>query len=309
MAATLRMLNVVAACAAMGCAAAEGRGCGSAVRPFLSTVKTPGLHVVCILGEQTPGSAATDDAPMAHVYVDSVAAAKLAYRLRNATASDGVVQQLLGRLAQRGGALPLLQHEYRSVALFSIHGQPILRDAQLFHGAPRTIFFAFDGGRWTWPPIRIGHVWRTTHMGKPLELRTLSLRPAVFEMKGFLTQPEAEHIRSLASPHLARAGLQYTDGTGEETADVRTSTNTFISRGDTAMIAQLEKRVHAVTCTHDDEGEEIQVCKHAHASLIKQPFLRYGRPIKVPEMNAYLLGSTAVPGLPVLMYAHVGMWT
>eukprot|EP01048_Picozoa_sp_COSAG05_P030177 COSAG05_NODE_10341_length_570_cov_1.307856_1_plen_59_part_01 len=59
---------------------------------------------------------------MVHVYVDSVAAAKLAYRLRNATASDGVVQQLLGRLAQRGGALPLLQHEYRSVALFSIHG-------------------------------------------------------------------------------------------------------------------------------------------------------------------------------------------
>ena len=56
----------------------------------------------------------------------------------------------------------------------------------------------------------------------------------MFEVSDFLSAEEAALVRDLASPTLARSGVKTTDGQNEKTAmNVRTSTNTFLERGQT----------------------------------------------------------------------------
>ena len=68
-------------------------------------------------------------------------------------------------------------------------------------GSPRVIF-AFEGGRWLWPAVRVGHVWSVG----AASLETLSVRPAVFSVRDFLTREEAAHIRRVTQPLLRRSG-------------------------------------------------------------------------------------------------------
>ena len=85
----------------------------------------------------------------------------------------------------------------------------------------------------------------------------------MFEVSDFLSAEEAALVRDLASPTLARSGVKTTDGQNEKTAmNVRTSTNTFLERGQTGEITALEERVHRLTRTWYDEGEHIQVVRY-----------------------------------------------
>lgn len=85
----------------------------------------------------------------------------------------------------------------------------------------------------------------------------------MFEVLDFLSAEEAALVRDLASPTLARSGVKTTDGQNEKTAmNVRTSTNTFLERGQTDEITALEERVHRLTRTWYDEGEHIQVVRY-----------------------------------------------
>ena len=273
------MMAVLLLCVAVlfpGITVAAGN-CVDQVAPYLSHVNTMGQHVVCV---QTPWRASGEQIPsevVASVFYDGLAGVEgHTYRLRTGDASNSVsaaVEQLLARLTARRlgaealGADWLQANSHISTALFDTAGHPVLEDNALYGQssvpAQNHVIFAFDGGRWLWPPIRIGHVWNISLPSKQkLQLRTLSLRPAVFSMEGFLSAEEAALIQQTAAPSLARSGVANTDGSGKDSADVRTSSNTFISRGSSQEITELERRVHALTRTWYNEGEHIQVVKY-----------------------------------------------
>ena len=96
------------------------------------------------------------------------------------------------------------------------------------------MLFATESGNWQWPAVRVGHVWNVSlagAAGRGFSLRTLAVRPAVFEVVGFLGADEAAWVRRQSEPKLARSGVATTDGLGKNADDVRTSSNTFIRRG------------------------------------------------------------------------------
>ena len=70
----------------------------------------------------------------------------------------------------------------------------------------------------------------------------------------------AVRVKEQAEPTLARSGVTTTDGQSAATAkNVRTSSNTFINRGRGKTGLALEKRVHALTRSWYETGEDIQV--------------------------------------------------
>ena len=79
-----------------------------------------------------------------------------------------------------GMGSPLAETSCSRMAFFHTHGERVLAASELTtaDGSPRVIF-AFEGGRWLWPAVRIGHVWSVG----AASLETLSVRPAVFRVR------------------------------------------------------------------------------------------------------------------------------
>ena len=222
--------------------APSGRGsdaadCLAASEPYLSLVDSMGLHVVCV---ETPWRVSGGSAP------DTVAVTVFRNSLRSeqerlvlaangvsASASwapESLVTQLTpGQKAREAQKAKVKQENGGpaqsdvAVGLFSAAGRRVLTNEALFGPsdteAAHNLLFAFDGGRWLWPPVRIGHIWNVTgDDGREFQLTTLSLRPTVFEVSAFLNTEEAQLVRDLAEPTLARSGVATTDGQDERTA-------------------------------------------------------------------------------------------
>ena len=159
-----------------------------------------------------------------------------------------------------GMGSPLAENSCSRMAFFHTHGARVLAASELTtaDGSPRVIF-AFEGGRWLWPAVRVGHVWSVG----AASLETLSVRPAVFRVGEFLTREEAAHIRRVTQPLLRRSPVTGSgESVGEEhshKSQARTSSNAFLGRGADETVRTLEARAHWLTRTWHDEGEPIQV--------------------------------------------------
>ncbi|CAK0832123.1 unnamed protein product [Prorocentrum cordatum] len=58
------------------------------------------------------------------------------------------------------------------------------------------VAFLLEIGVWMWPAVRVGFVQEATGVleGRPLRLKTLSLRPVIFEVEGFIRHEEADAV-------------------------------------------------------------------------------------------------------------------
>ena len=116
------------------------------------------------------------------------------------------------------------------------------------------VIFAFTGGKWQWPPVRIGHEWHlpATKRHTALVLETVSVRPAAFLVRNFLTEVEADHVRSKAAPAMRRSAvggnLDKADG-WKKMGDDRASRNTFLPHGVDRVVRELESRANWLTRT------------------------------------------------------------
>mmetsp|Transcript_7052 Transcript_7052/g.18410 ORF Transcript_7052/g.18410 Transcript_7052/m.18410 type:complete len:338 (+) Transcript_7052:380-1393(+) len=130
----------------------------------------------------------------------------------------------------------------------------------------------YEGGQFLWPGWEIGHV---THMEVPIldastreetwrtiPIKTVSLRPLVFVLEGFLADDECEYIISYASKRLVPSPLAHMDSSNRQERNVRTSTQTFMERGGSRVILNLEHRAHNLTRLPYNLGENIQVVKY-----------------------------------------------
>eukprot|EP01046_Picozoa_sp_COSAG06_P009199 COSAG06_NODE_477_length_15216_cov_133.572402_5_plen_456_part_00 len=119
---------------------------------------------------------------------------------------------------------------------------------------PVQVIFAFTGGKWQWPPVRIGHEWHlpATKRHAALVLETVSVRPAAFLVRDFLTEVEADHVRSKAAPAMRRSAvggnLDTADG-WKKMGDDRSSRNTFLPHGVDRVVRDLESRANWLTRT------------------------------------------------------------
>eukprot|EP01034_Spumella_vulgaris_P042262 gene42262-52399_t len=75
-----------------------------------------------------------------------------------------------------------------------------------------------------------------------LELEVVSLRPKVFIISDFLSDFEVESIKAFAKPKVARSSVGSDDGGGARNSDTRTSRNTWVKRGSTAVTETLSLR-------------------------------------------------------------------
>ncbi|KAG8464313.1 hypothetical protein KFE25_003376 [Diacronema lutheri] len=130
----------------------------------------------------------------------------------------------------------------------------------------------YEGGQFIWPGWEIGHVTNievpvvdasTREEGwRVVPITTVSLRPLAFELSGFLTDEECAFIIEYASKRLFPSPLAHMDSSNRKEEDVRTSTQTFMTRGGSRVILNLEHRAHNLTRLPYELGESIQVVKY-----------------------------------------------
>lgn len=87
----------------------------------------------------------------------------------------------------------------------------------------------------------------------------LSWEPRVFIYHNFLSKKECEHLISLAKPYMAKSTV--VDSVTGESKDsrVRTSSGTFLRRGQDIIISNIEKRIADFTFIPVEHGEGLQI--------------------------------------------------
>eukprot|EP00884_Botryococcus_braunii_P003573 jgi/Botrbrau1/13216/Bobra.9_1s0007.1 len=91
------------------------------------------------------------------------------------------------------------------------------------------------------------------------EVIEVSWKPRAFLFKNFLTWDECEYLIRKARPLMVKSEVVDAD-TGKSTdSKDRTSTGTFFSRREDAVISRIEKRLSLATHLPEDHGEGLQI--------------------------------------------------
>jgi len=93
-----------------------------------------------------------------------------------------------------------------------------------------------------------------------LQLQTVSLRPAAFEVFNFLQGDEGGYLREKARPRMAGSGIANVDADqGKEMTDVRTSTMTFLHMDHDPILKAVARRVQCLSRVGASHFEAVQV--------------------------------------------------
>ncbi|KAM0844400.1 hypothetical protein ACQ4PT_057076 [Festuca glaucescens] len=87
----------------------------------------------------------------------------------------------------------------------------------------------------------------------------LSWEPRAFVYHNFLSKEECEHLISLAKPHMKKSTVVDSATGGSKDSRVRTSSGTFLRRGQDKIIRTIEKRISDFTFVPVENGEGLQV--------------------------------------------------
>lgn len=97
----------------------------------------------------------------------------------------------------------------------------------------------------------------------PTRIRTISLnQPRAFLYEGFLTDDECDHVLELSRGRLRKSGVVDATTGGSTVSDIRTSTGTFINRGQDDVILEIEKRIERWSHVPRVNGEPLQVLRY-----------------------------------------------
>lgn len=140
---------------------------------------------------------------------------------------------------------------------------------------------AVQGGNWLWPGVREGYQ-RTIELA-PIEksdittaasggggsrnvtIETLSLKPLVLSIKGFLSEEECDYIAKKAEPSLQYSGVSLKDADkGKAASNWRTSQSTFLSAHDDSVLMDIEYRTASLTRIPRNHQEYAQVLRYGH---------------------------------------------
>ena len=137
------------------------------------------------------------------------------------------------------------------------------------------MLLVYQGGQFLWPGVRIGfrrqiplysiipeHVpmdkgnWTVT-------LETLSLKPLVVSVDGFLSPEECQHIQTKAEPSMQYSGVVLHDADeGRPASDFRTSKTTFLSSNGDNILVDIDYRTASLTRIPRRHQEHVQVLRY-----------------------------------------------
>ncbi|XBJ11169.1 probable prolyl 4-hydroxylase 4 isoform X2 [Aegilops tauschii subsp. strangulata] len=96
----------------------------------------------------------------------------------------------------------------------------------------------------------------------PHHSRQISWYPRAFLYPHFLTDDEANHLVSLARAELKRSAVADDTSGKSKLSEVRTSSGTFISKGQDPIVAGIEDKIAAWTFLPKENGEDMQVLRY-----------------------------------------------
>lgn len=103
-------------------------------------------------------------------------------------------------------------------------------------------------------------------------LETLAWSPRAFLMHRFLSDAEADHLVSLARPHM-RTSQIVDSKTGKLFAsDARTSKGHFLTRAQDAVVARIERRIAAWTQLPPENGETLHILEYSKTEQYRPHF-------------------------------------
>jgi len=128
-----------------------------------------------------------------------------------------------------------------------------------------------EGGNWIWPGVAEGFR-RTVEVSTPkfdkartVTIETLSLRPLVVSIEGFLDDDECEYIQRIAGPRVQYSQVSLMDkDKGKAASEWRTSQSTFLSARNDPILTEIDDRVASLTRIPKSHGEHVQVLRYGH---------------------------------------------
>ncbi|XP_030527310.2 probable prolyl 4-hydroxylase 3 isoform X1 [Rhodamnia argentea] len=87
----------------------------------------------------------------------------------------------------------------------------------------------------------------------------LSWEPRAFIYHGFLSKEECEYLINLAKPHMVKSTVVDSATGKSKDSRVRTSSGTFLQRGQDKIIRDIEKRIADFTFIPAEHGEGLQI--------------------------------------------------
>jgi len=133
-----------------------------------------------------------------------------------------------------------------------------------------------QGGNWMWPGVREGFQ-RTVALAPPpsqhsngatlkshnVTIETLSLKPLVLSIDGFLTEEECDYIMEKAGPHMQYSSVSLKDAdVGRASSDWRTSQSTFMPAHNDAILNEIDYRTASLTGLPRNHQEYVQVLRY-----------------------------------------------
>jgi len=232
--------------AAVGSSASSfGDGSSEPVRPIelLSQEAFPGRHLLEPVRDKSGGQRLRI---FQHGQLPSAAGRASAWEVTTENWHDLAEARLaLEELLQIPAAEPL----QAPWALYDAHGDAI-GDLKSLLQLP--VVWLLEVGQWMWPAVRIG--FENTvhdHDGRPLAvLRTMSLRPVVFEVQGFFDEMAVDEVLRLGSMQHLWASKVVASSTDDESvvhSSVRTSQQAWLASSTSPVLAELDERIANLT--------------------------------------------------------------
>lgn len=259
----------------------------TALSNFLQDDFMPGFHVVCIHANNS--DAGDNSTWKADIYAGgkivetSNAAVNLSVLDPN---SNEVSWPVLQSALKTALDLRTTDRLHQPWALYNPIGERIVEENQNLPKSENQLvmqrildsrmFFIFEGGQWVWPGVRVGYK-RTVDLF-PIEqgaqmtpnketatIETLSLRPLVLSVEGFLADGECDHIQRQATPRLEYSKVLKNDKiSSENTKDAyyRTSQQASLAAAGDMKLMLISDRTASLVRTPRSQQERLQVLRY-----------------------------------------------
>lgn len=177
---------------------------------------------------------------------------------------------------------PHIKSNTQPYAFFTINGKKIAIEDQFKVETMKKIFnhgmlVLVEGGNFIWPGIKIGFKRKIDlETGYPskgkttIEMETLSMKPLVLSVPGFILEDECDHIIDVSGKHMEYSSVSLMDhDKGRPASDFRTSQSYFLEAEDEKLHA-LEARTASITRVSKTHQEHTQVLRYGYMQKYDQ---------------------------------------
>lgn len=121
------------------------------------------------------------------------------------------------------------------------------------------IMFLYEGGRWIWPGIHKHHEIRIP-IGPNIKLKTLNMRPLIFEVSGLISDGELDYLRNQSSPYLHRSEVGLNEN--KRMSKSRTCSSVWLFGKHDLLVNSLKARVSEILLIPKSHLEDMEIVKY-----------------------------------------------